>query len=70
VNPGSPAEAAGLKTGDVITAVEGKPITSVDELADALASAPDSTVRLTVARGPTVREVQVRLDQGQQGQHP
>ena len=70
VNPGSPAEAAGLNTGDVITAVDGKPIGTADELADALASASENTVRLTVARGPTVREVQVRLDQGQQGQHP
>jgi S1-C subfamily serine protease len=61
VNPGSPAEAAGLKTGDVITAVNGKPIYTADELAKELAEAADDTVRLTVARGPTLREVQVRL---------
>jgi len=32
VNPGSPAEQAGLAPGDVITAIDGKPLHNVDEL--------------------------------------
>src|SRR5207253_836830 len=36
VNPGTPAEVAGLKTGDVITAVNGSPIRSVNDLVSAL----------------------------------
>jgi glutaredoxin 3 len=60
VNPGSPAESAGLKVGDVITAVEGTPIRSVDDLSNAIKRAGDQ-VRLSVARGPSRREVLVRL---------
>lgn len=61
VNPGSPAEAAGLKAGDVITAVDHASIASVDELSKALASRDGRPITLTVARGKTTREVQVRL---------
>jgi S1-C subfamily serine protease len=61
VNSGSPAEAAGLKIGDVITAVDGKTVRSVDELSKALREAQDGTVSLLVARGPNTRNVTVRL---------
>jgi len=61
VNPGSPAEAAGLKPGDVITQVGEKPIRSVDELAAALTTASTGTLTLSVARGATKRDVEVRL---------
>lgn len=61
VNPGSPAEAAGLKVGDVIVAVDGRPVLSVDDLANALASLSDSKTKLSVARGSSTREVLVQL---------
>lgn len=61
VNPGSPAEAAGLKIGDVILAVGEEAISSVDDLARALASLNGTTAKLRVARGPNTREVIVRL---------
>lgn len=61
IKPGSPAEQAGLKVGDVIVAVEDRPITSVDELSEALSAARSSTVKLALARGTTRREVTVRF---------
>ncbi len=57
VNPGSPADRAGLKVGDVIIAVDDRPITSVDELSEALSAARSANVKLTLARGATRREV-------------
>lgn len=62
VNTGSPAEAAGLGAGDVIIAVAGCEVRSVDDLALALASSAETDVTLTVARGKTRREVVVRFD--------
>jgi membrane-associated protease RseP (regulator of RpoE activity) len=61
VNPGSPAEAAGLKAGDVISAVGGTPISSVDELTAALSRLGPGSVQLTVARGSTTRTVTATL---------
>ncbi|MFL5731979.1 MAG: PDZ domain-containing protein [Chloroflexia bacterium] len=61
VHPGSPAEAAGLKAGDVITAVDGDPIRSVNDLVSALNRADGDPVRLQVARGATTREVMASL---------
>lgn len=51
VYPGSPAQDAGLLPGDVITAINGKPIKDAQDLADALAAEPSgATVRVTVRR--------------------
>jgi serine protease Do len=57
----SPAEAAGLKTGDVITAVGGKPVDSREAVSTATATlAPGASVQLTVDRGGASRTVNLR----------
>jgi len=51
VKPGLPAESAGLKRGDVIVAVDGKPVGSTNEVVRQVsAKEPGSTVKLTVLR--------------------
>ena len=61
VNIGSAAEAAGLKAGDVITAVGAAPVGSVDDLTAALSRLGPGPVQLTVARGSTTRMVTAAL---------
>jgi glutaredoxin 3 len=61
VNSGSPADRAGLRIGDVVVAVDGKPIAGVDDLAAAIKERTGDGVRLTLARGTTEREVRVQL---------
>jgi PDZ domain len=51
IEPGSPAQTAGLMPGDVITEVDGQPITSSGQLAKALAAKqPGEQVQLQVNR--------------------
>src|ERR1700726_4227959 len=51
VEPGSPAEKAGLKGGDVITSVNGTPVKSGNDLVNPIAAAPiGSKVKLTYVR--------------------
>ncbi|HEX6796816.1 MAG TPA: trypsin-like peptidase domain-containing protein, partial [Ktedonobacterales bacterium] len=58
----SPAQQAGLQTGDVITAVNGQAISGGDDLAgDLLTRAPGSQVTLTVVRGTSQMSVAVTL---------
>ncbi|HYH06670.1 MAG TPA: trypsin-like peptidase domain-containing protein [Thermoanaerobaculia bacterium] len=58
---GSPAEAAGLRTGDVITSVGGKPVDSREAFSTAVATlAPGQTISMTVDRAGSSRTVQVR----------
>ena len=61
VSPGSPAEAAGLKSGDVIIAVGEKTVRSAEDLAQALADVGAGSVKLSVARGKTLRDVIVQF---------
>jgi len=52
VAPGSPAEAAGLKGGDVITALDGAPVTSMSSLVIGLrAHVPGDAVAIEYVRG-------------------
>jgi YidC/Oxa1 family membrane protein insertase len=52
VPPGTPAAAAGLKAGDIITAIDGKPIANTDALDKAIkATKPDQNLELAVSRG-------------------
>ncbi len=51
VAPGAPAEAAGLMVGDVVTAIDGRPVGSLSELGGRLrVISPGTTVTLTVQR--------------------
>jgi S1-C subfamily serine protease len=62
ISPDSPAAAAGLKDGDIITAIEGQPVDTEHPL-DALLSgyAPGQTVKLNVLRGTDQLTVSVTL---------
>ena len=62
VADGSPAAAAGLERGDIITAVDGEPVTTAPELAGRiLGHAPGDQVELTVIRGGSEQTVRVQL---------
>ena len=62
VFPDSPAEAAGLRAGDVITVVDGQAVNASDDLAEhVLKRAPGDTVTLRVVRGGDARDVEVTL---------
>ena len=55
VASGSPADSAGLKTGDVVTAADGAAVTSADQLVAVLAGhAAGDKVQLQLASGSTV----------------
>jgi serine protease Do len=62
VAEGGPAEAAGLQQGDVIVAIEGKPMGYVGQLQGAVAMyRPGDRVQLTVYRNGSPRDVTIRL---------
>lgn len=61
VRPGSPADTAGLRAGDVITAVGERAVHSADDLSRALKEEESEQVRLSIARGTNTRQVDVRL---------
>jgi len=52
LQPGSPAASAGLQPGDVVTAIDGKPITSTGQFIQTVDSfAPGTKLTLTIRRG-------------------
>jgi len=61
VADGSPAARAGLASGDLIVAAAGRPLSTPDDLFDALAAAGGGSLELTVVRGTDERTVQVTL---------
>jgi len=62
VSTKDPASAAGIRHGDLITAIDGKPVTTVDELFAILGThQPGDEVVLTISRGSGVRRVSVTL---------
>jgi putative serine protease PepD len=62
VRAGTPAAAAGLRAGDVITALGGKSISSASQLRSAInAHQPGDTVQLTYTRGGTSHTANVKL---------
>jgi putative serine protease PepD len=62
VQPSSPATAAGLQPGDLITAINGKTVGSTDQFIATIANySPGQTVTLTVNRSGQTKQVQVKL---------
>ena len=62
VRPGSPAEAGGLRGGDVIVEFDGKPVKDLYQYSDALyARRPGDKVQLVVLRGAERRTLTVTL---------
>jgi S1-C subfamily serine protease len=62
VEAGSPADGAGLASGDLIVSAGGVPIADADDLADALAAAVGAgSIALVVVRGTDERTVTVAL---------
>jgi regulator of sigma E protease len=51
LEPGMPAEKAGMKTGDVIVAVNGQPVRVIAQMIAMLQKTKDAAVELTVRRG-------------------
>ena len=64
VAPGSPAEKAGLKPGDVISAVNGQPVKSGNDLVNPIASAAiGSKVKLTYYRDKQPKETTASVEE-------
>jgi S1-C subfamily serine protease len=62
IRPGSPAEAAGLRDNDIITAIEGQRIDAGHSLEDVLVRfRPGDTIKVTVLRNGTTVDLEVTL---------
>ncbi len=59
VTEGSPAQAAGLATGDTIVSINGRDISSWEELSDSIAASNGSPLRMMVDRKDSLIEVTV-----------
>ena len=62
VDPDGPAAAAGIERGDLILSIDGRPVASGGDLAEALAATEEPQVSLTVKHGDDVREQVVAID--------
>lgn len=51
VMPDSPAAKAGIETGDIITSIDGKPVSSFRDVVDLVQPAADQTLAITINRG-------------------
>jgi putative serine protease PepD len=62
VQQGTPALAAGLQAGDVVTAIDGTKITSTDQFISVIdKSSPGQTVTLTLTRQGQTKQIKVKL---------
>jgi putative serine protease PepD len=68
VRAGGPADRAGIKPGDIVLSIDGRPVTHPDELIVAIrAKAPGDSVLLKVRSGTAERDVRVVLDEATSG---
>jgi len=67
VQEGGPAALAGLKSGDLIVAANGKPIGDYRQLAEFINAHPDETVRLDVRRAEAALTIPVKVAREQDG---
>ena len=59
--PAGPAERAGLSAGDIVTAIDGEPVTTATDLTQQVALAkPNAPIRLTVVRNGASRAYTIR----------
>jgi len=62
VTAGSPAAEAGLREGDLVTKVDGKPVSDPDGVADAVAArSPGDRIEVQVTRGGSTDTLEVTL---------
>jgi putative serine protease PepD len=62
VRAGTPAAAAGLKSGDLITAINGRAITSTEQFINTVDQyAPKQVITLTVKRGGATKQIKLTL---------
>ncbi|WP_028034385.1 DegQ family serine endoprotease [Chelativorans sp. J32] len=62
VEPGSPAERAGLQVGDVVTAIDGHPVQGATDLRNRIGLTPvGSTIGLTIRRGDSEQVVSAKI---------
>lgn len=61
IEQSSPAEKAGLKVGDVITAIDGKPTRTMDDVILNVSLRADTTVRIDIIRNDTPQFVEATL---------
>lgn len=69
VEKGSPAEKAGLKPGDRLTAADGKPIASWQEWANLTRQSPGKKITLTYERAGQTHTADIRPDTVEQSDH-
>jgi serine protease Do len=62
VTPGSAAEVAGLRTGDVITSIDGKAVKGAQDVTAAVSGRkPGDQIKVTVRRGDETKTLDVKL---------
>ena len=63
VTPGTPADVAGVRVGDVVDTVDGKAVRSAQDVRNAEGLLPlDASVQLTVSRGGQTRQVSAKIE--------